>query len=60
MVKKYQDAFCAWCQSPVKMEVDFDETKEKAVCNAQCYWAEKLFCKYYSDYEIYMRREFDE
>ena len=58
---KPEREFCHWCLTPVQKPPKYDEASgEKLVCSPQCWWLEKLFCLHYSDYEIEMRRYFDE
>ena len=48
-------AFCQWCWAPIKVPDTFDTTKQVAVCDSKCWWAETLFRRYYSDEEVTMR-----
>ena len=51
---------CDWCHALVNVEDDYDPKVEKVVCDWKCWWLEKLFCQHYSDYNIYLRREYED
>ena len=58
---KHKKNVCSWCLAIVQEPPKYDyEGGEKLVCSPQCWWLEKLFCKYYSDVEIEMRQYFFE
>jgi len=55
---------CVWCSRLVKVADDYDDLQHKAVCSRSgkdaetlfnLYWIEWLFCRYYSDDEVYER-----
>ena len=52
--------FCEVCWKPVRVALDFDNRKEKAVCCIDHYVIESLFVRHYSDNEYEMRRYFNE
>jgi len=49
---------CVWCLAPVKVQDNFNERKQKAVCSTGCRDAELLFNIHFGDEEINRRAHY--